>query len=124
MPDYSEGFSGFGVPDIAAATAFYGEVLGLDVRDDGGMLSIALPGGARVLAYPKPDHVPATYTMLNLVVPDLPAAVDALAANGAEFVRYDGFPQDDRGIMAGNGHGPDIAWTKDPAGNVIAVLQG
>lgn len=120
----TEGFSGFAVPDIEAAATFYREVLGLDVREENGMLRITLPGGASVLAYPKPDFRPATYTMLNFVVDDLPAAVDTLAARGAAFMHYEGFAQDARGIAAGNGRGPDIAWTGDPAGNIIAVMAG
>ena len=123
MPDTIEGFSGFAVPDADAAATFYREVLGLVVTEDHGMLWIDLPGGARVLAYPKPDHEPAGFTVLNLVVPDLPAAVDELVAKGAAFVRYDGFGQDERGIQHGRGHGPDIAWTTDPGGNVIAVME-
>lgn len=124
MPDYIEGFSGFAVPDTAAAARFYRDVLGLVVHDDHGMLTIALPGGGHVLAYPKPDHAPARFTILNLVVPDLPAAIDDLVGRGAEFLRYDGFRHDERGIVRGGGRGPDIAWTADPAGNVIAVMEG
>jgi predicted enzyme related to lactoylglutathione lyase len=122
MPDYIEGFSGFAVPDIDAAATFYREVLGLVVKEDGGMLFLALPGGAGVLVYPRADHVPAAFTILNLAVPDLPKAVDDIVANGAEMVRYDGFRHDERGIVTG-GHGPDIAWTTDPAGNVIALME-
>ncbi len=123
MPDYIEGFSGFAVPDVDAAAAFYRDVLGLVVKEEHGMLFLALPGGAGVLVYPRPDHEPAAFTVLNLVVPDLPAAVDLLASKGAEFVRYDGFRHDERGIVRGGGQGPDIAWTTDPAGNVIAVME-
>lgn len=124
MVQVREVFSGFAVPDVAAAKTFYSDVLGLDVGEEHGMLHITLPNGASVLAYPKPDHQPANYTMLNLVVEDLPGAVDELVGKGAEFIRYDGFDQDDRGIMAGNGHGPDIAWTSDPGGNIIGVMAG
>lgn len=123
MPDYIEGFSGFAVPDTDAAARFYREVLGLVVKDQGGMLFLALPGGATVLVYPSPDHAPAAFTVLNLVVADLPKAIDDLVERGAELVRYDGFRHDERGIVHGNGHGPDIAWTTDPAGNVIGIME-
>ncbi|GEK78972.1 VOC family protein [Agrococcus baldri] len=123
MVDYTEGFSGFAVPDIAAAKAFYTDVLGLEVRDEQGMLGIVLPGGARVMVYPKPDHAPAVFTVLNLGVADLEAAVDELSGRGATWLRYDGFEQDERGIVAGGEMGPPIAWTSDPAGTVIAVMQ-
>ena len=123
MPDYIEGFSGFAVPDTATAATFYRDVLGLVVQEDHGMLTIVLPGGGHVLAYPKPDHRPAVFTILNLVVPDLPAAIDDIVAKGAEMLRYDGFRHDERGIVHGGGHGPDIAWTTDPAGNVIGVME-
>ncbi|KFF58538.1 glyoxalase [Cryobacterium sp. MLB-32] len=115
-------FSGFGVPDIDAALAFYGETLGLDVRPGGmGLLRIHLPGGADVIVYPKPDHVPATFTILNFDVADIDVAVDELTARGVEFLRYDGFPQDEKGISRGGD--PQIAWFTDPAGNILAVLH-
>lgn len=126
MPTYSFGFSGFGVPDIDAARAFYGEKLGLDVSDeDMGQLAISLPGGSWVLLYPKPDYVAANSTALNLVVDDIDRVVDELVGRGVEFMRYEGFEQDERGIARGlaSGEGPDIAWCTDPFGTVIAVLQ-
>lgn len=119
-------FAGFAVPDVDAAHDFYGRILGLDVGyADMGQLTIDLPGGGWVLVYPKPDHVPATYTVLNLEVDDIDVAVDALVAAGVEISRYDGFDQDARGISRGiaTGRGPDIAWFTDPAGNIISVLQ-
>ena len=119
-------FAGFAVPDIEAAHDFYGRILGLDVAyADMGQLTIDLPGGGWVLVYPKPDHAPATYTVLNLEVDDIEAAIDALVAAGVEPVRYDGFDQDARGISRGiaRNEGPDIAWITDPAGNIISVLQ-
>ncbi|WP_413319049.1 VOC family protein [Agrococcus sp. 1P02AA] len=119
---YDDGFSGFAVPDVAAAKAFYGEVLQLQVAEEHGMLHLTLPGGAVVLAYPKEDHSPAVFTILNLVVPDLRVAVDELVGRGVVFERYDGFEQDERGIA--RGMGPDIAWTTDPSGNVIALMEG
>lgn len=126
MPTYSFGFSVFGVPDLEAARQFYGDKLGLEVRDeDMGQLSLTLPGGAWVLLYPKSDYVPATSTTLSLVVDNIDAAVDELAARGIEFERYEGFEQDDRGIARGieSGQGPDIAWCTDPFGTIIAVMQ-
>jgi catechol 2,3-dioxygenase-like lactoylglutathione lyase family enzyme len=116
-------FSGFAVPDIAAAKEFYATKLGLEVTEENGLLTLHLNGGDRpTLIYPKPDHEPANYTILNFQVDDVEKAVDALAEKGVETERYEGFDQDDKGIMRGNG--PDIAWFKDPAGNVLAVLHG
>ena len=117
-----EVFSGFAVPDIEAARSFYGGTLGLVVTDGGmGLLRIELPGGAHVIAYPKADHVPATYTMLNLAVVDVDVAVDTLTARGVVFERYEGSPQDEKGVV--RGYGPTIAWFTDPAGNILSVLQ-
>jgi catechol 2,3-dioxygenase-like lactoylglutathione lyase family enzyme len=118
----STAFSGFAVPDTAAARAFYADTLGLEVTEEYGLLTLHLNGGERpTLIYPKPDHAPAAYTILNFKVDDIEAAVDALAARGVEFLRYDGMEQDERGIMRGGG--PFIAWFTDPAGNILAVLQ-
>lgn len=117
-------FAGFSVDDIAAAEAFYRDVLGLPVQTNGmGILEITMPGGWRAIAYPKTDHVPATFTILNLVVDDIDAAVDALNAQGVATKIYHDpdFGTDERGIARGNG-GPDIAWFRDPAGNVLSVL--
>ena len=105
-----------------AAREFYAGVLGLDVSEADGLLTLHLPGGRDVLVYPKPNHVPATFTILNFPVPDIDAAVDDLSARGVRFERYDGFAQDDRGIQR-DPNGPPIAWFTDPAGNVLAVLQ-
>jgi catechol 2,3-dioxygenase-like lactoylglutathione lyase family enzyme len=113
-------FSGFAVKDTAAAKAFYTDVLGLSVTGDG-MLSIELGGGHHVLVYPKPDHEPAGFTILNLAVPDVGKAVAELAEHGVEFLRYDGFGQDEDGVM--RGRGPDIAWFTDPSGNVFSVVS-
>jgi catechol 2,3-dioxygenase-like lactoylglutathione lyase family enzyme len=121
----SAAFSGFAVPDVQAARQFYADTLGLRVEVDdamGGMLTLHLGGGTNVLVYPKPDHVPATYTVLNFPVDDVEKAVDELTARGVRFERYDGFDQDEKGIA--RGQGPDIAWFTDPAGNVMAVLAG
>lgn len=119
----SKAFSGFSVDDVARARAFYAETLGLDVVEENGMLTLELAGGGRVLAYPKPDHVPATFTVLNFPVPDIEAAVRDLAARGVRFEHYEGTPieTDAQGIFRGGG--PLIAWFTDPAGNVLSVIQ-
>jgi len=115
-------FSGFAVDDIDAARTFYGETLGLDVKDGPmGVLNVELAGGRPTMIYPKPDFTPATYTILNFAVEDVDAAVDELAARGVQMERYEGFEQDDKGIA--RGQGPDIAWFKDPAGNILSVLK-
>jgi predicted enzyme related to lactoylglutathione lyase len=115
-------FSSFAVDDLDAARSFYGETLGLTVSDGPmGVLSLDLPGDRSTLIYPKPDFAPATYTILNFPVDDVEAAVDELTSRGVEFERYDGFEQDDKGISRAGG--PTIAWFKDPAGNILAVLQ-
>jgi predicted enzyme related to lactoylglutathione lyase len=117
-------FNGFSVDDIEAAKAFYGDTLGLTVTDAGmGMSRITLPGGAQVLVYPKENHEPASYTMINFVVDDVEAAVDQLNELGVKTDIYNSpeMPTDAKGIMRGNG--PDIAWFKDPAGNVMSVLK-
>jgi catechol 2,3-dioxygenase-like lactoylglutathione lyase family enzyme len=121
----SHAFAGFSVGDIDAARAFYGGVLGLAVSEANGMLTLHLAGGGRVLVYPKPDHEPASFTVLNLPVDDIDAAVDALTAVGVTMERYEGMPHDERGIVRppDPSYGPPIAWFKDPAGNVLSVLQ-
>jgi predicted enzyme related to lactoylglutathione lyase len=120
----SKAFSGFAVKDLAAAKAFYGGTLGLDARDGPmGMLELHLAGGATILVYPKDDHEPATYTILNFPVADVDAAVDKLVSSGVKMERYGGdFGQDEKGI-ARDPNGPAIAWFKDPSGNVLAVLD-
>ncbi|HEX6584597.1 MAG TPA: VOC family protein [Thermoleophilaceae bacterium] len=119
----SKAFSGFAVPDIEEARRFYGETLGLEVEFIEGpdLLTLHLAGDRPTMIYPKPDFTPATYTILNFPVEDVEAAVDELTARGVEFEQYDGFDQDEKGIA--RGQGPDIAWFKDPAGNVLAVLH-
>jgi predicted enzyme related to lactoylglutathione lyase len=118
----SKAFSSFSANDIAAAMAFYGETLGLEVGEDDGVVTMRLAGGGTVIIYPKDDHQPATFTVLNFPVPDIEAAVDALVAAGVTMERYQGFQQDDRGIY--REFGPPIAWFTDPAGNILAVLEG
>jgi catechol 2,3-dioxygenase-like lactoylglutathione lyase family enzyme len=117
----SRAFSGFAVPDIEQARRFYGEVLGLVVEEESGLLRLRIAGDRDIVVYPKPDHTPATYTILNFPVDDLEATVDALAQRGVVFERYQGFEQDERGIL--RGQGPPIAWFKDPAGNILSVIQ-
>lgn len=115
-------FSGFSIDDSGATRAFYTDVLQLDVREiDNGFLRLVLDGDTSVLMYPKDDHVPASFTVLNLPVDDVQTAVRELGKRGVEFLHYDGAPQDELGIMTGQG--PDIAWFTDPAGNVLSVIQ-
>jgi catechol 2,3-dioxygenase-like lactoylglutathione lyase family enzyme len=118
----SHAFSGFSTNDIDAARRFYRETLGLDVRDgEMGILELHLAGGGRVIVYPKADHQPATFTVLNFPVADVGAAAEALERAGVTMERYPGMPQDEHGVMRGNG--PDIAWFTDPAGNVLSVIK-
>jgi catechol 2,3-dioxygenase-like lactoylglutathione lyase family enzyme len=120
---FDSAFSSFAAPDLPAARTFYEEVLGVEVSEemDGYVLALHLPGARDTIIYAKADHEPANFTVLNLEVQDIDAAVDALVARGVEFERYDGFDQDEKGIA--RGQGPDIAWFKDPAGNILAVLS-
>jgi catechol 2,3-dioxygenase-like lactoylglutathione lyase family enzyme len=121
MFEHEKPYSGFAVDDTDKATRFYSEVLGLRVTEENGLLTLHLSDDTGVLIYPKPDHEPAGYTILNFPVADVAAAVDYLAAAGVEMERYDGVEQDDRGIALNSG--PLIAWFKDPAGNILSVLQ-
>jgi catechol 2,3-dioxygenase-like lactoylglutathione lyase family enzyme len=123
MLENSAAFSGFAVDDIDAARAFYGDTLGLSVAlNDMGILEITLGSGAHVIAYPKPDHEPAGFTILNFPVADVEAAVDELNAKGVVTKIYDGeYGGDAKGIW--RGYGPEIAWFRDPAGNVLSVLS-
>jgi catechol 2,3-dioxygenase-like lactoylglutathione lyase family enzyme len=116
-------FSGFAVNDISKARDFYDRTLGLEVSEDHGQLHLHLDRGAEVLVYPKPNHTPATFTILNIEVPDVDEAVDELTKRGVRFEHYDqpDLKTDARGIMRGNG--PTIAWFKDPAGNILSVLE-
>ena len=118
----SHAFSGFSANDIPRAKEFYGQTLGLEITEDNDMLTLHLAGGGTVLIYPKDNHLPASFTVLNFPMSDVDAAVDSLTKAGVTMERYEGFNQDERGIM--RDQGPPIAWFKDPAGNVVAVLQG
>jgi catechol 2,3-dioxygenase-like lactoylglutathione lyase family enzyme len=120
----TKAFSGFAVDDLEKAREFYSETLGLRVSSGSeGMplLNLELAGGTNVLIYGKPDHEPATFTILNFPVDDIDEAVDELSARGVRFERYDGMDQDEKGIS--RGMGPNIAWFRDPAGNVLSVLE-
>ncbi|MGA8978083.1 MAG: VOC family protein [Pedococcus sp.] len=119
----SKAFSGFSAKDIDAARAFYAEVLGLEVTDQMGLLTLHLGGDHRAIVYPKPDHQPAGFTVLNFPVPDIDAAVDELTAAGVEFEKYEGTPieTDAKGILRKGG--PLIAWFTDPSGNILSILQ-
>jgi predicted enzyme related to lactoylglutathione lyase len=122
----NESFSSFSIDDVAAAKKFYGEILGLGVEEMSMGLSVKLRGDGRVFIYPKHDHVPATFTVLNFIVDDIDDAVDELSAVGITFEQYDGHIQtDEKGILRSSdpSQGPSIAWFKDPAGNVISVLE-
>ena len=119
----SKAFSGFAVDDLEKAREFYGETLGLNLRvidENYGLISLELAGDRPTLVYLKPDHVPATYTVLNFPVEHIDEAVDALAARGVRFERYDEMDQDEKGIV--RAQGPPIAWFRDPAGNILSVL--
>lgn len=119
----TKAFSGFSVDDIPRAKEFYGETLGLEVSEENGLLNLHIAGDRDTLVYPKPDHQPASFTILNFPVSDIEAAVDQLAERGIEFERYEGteIETDEKGIF--RGEGPLIAWFKDPAGNVLAVIE-
>jgi catechol 2,3-dioxygenase-like lactoylglutathione lyase family enzyme len=118
----SKAYSGFATDDLDTAQAFYGDTLGLDVeRWNEHLLALHLAGGRDTLVYAKPDFAPATYTILNFPVDDVEATVKELAGRGVAFERYDGFDQDEHGIS--RGEGPAIAWFKDPAGNILSVLE-
>ena len=119
----SKAFSGFSANDIAKEKEFYAGTLGLDVSEAHGLLTLRLAGGHNVIIYPKPNHVPATFTVLNFPVDDVDLAVDELKKRGVRFEQYNlpDLKTDEKGIMRGNG--PTIAWFKDPAGNILSVLE-
>jgi catechol 2,3-dioxygenase-like lactoylglutathione lyase family enzyme len=124
MFENARAFSSFSVDDLERARAFYSGTLGLRVTDqDIGALNLDLPGGGQVMIYPKPDHTPATFTVLNFPVDDIDKAVDDLTARGIDLQRYEAFEADEKGIVRAEGGGPSIAWFTDPAGNVLSVIQ-
>jgi len=114
--------SGLSSNDIPKTGEFYAKTLGLDVTEANGMLTLNLAGGKKVIIYPKPNHEPASFTVLNFPVTDIDQVVDSLTRSGVQFEHYEGMHQDDHGIM--RGQGPAIAWFKDPAGNILSVLEG
>lgn len=120
-------FSGYSTGDVDKARQFYQDTLGLAVEENMGGLGLRFEGGQQVFIYPKPDHQPAVYTVLNLVVEHIDQAVDELVAKGVTFERYDNMPaeQDERGVLRGKdaGMGPNIAWFKDPDGNILALVE-
>ncbi len=120
-------FSSFSVDNLDEAKEFYTQTLGLTVDEDMMGLQIRLPGGGVVFIYPKDDHEPASFTVLNLVVDDIDKAIDELEGLGVVFERYDNLPakQDDRGVLRGREsyEGPDMAWFKDPADNILSLMQ-
>ena len=123
----TKAYSGFATDDLEKAQEFYGGTLGLrtSVLVEGELLALHLAGDRETLVYRKPDFTAATYTILNFPVDDIDKAVDELTARGVELERYEGFDQDEKGIVRGlgSGEGPDIAWFKDPAGNILSVLK-
>ena len=124
MLSESKAFSGFAVDDLKQAEEFYGETLGLRTElldEENGLLTLHLAGDRQTLIYRSPGFTPASYTILNFPVDDIDKAVDDLTARGVSFERYDGMPQDEKGVMREGG--PLIAWFKDPAGNTLSVLQ-
>jgi catechol 2,3-dioxygenase-like lactoylglutathione lyase family enzyme len=120
----TKAYSGFAVDDLERAREFYSETLGLKTSvldEENGLMVLHIAGDRNTLVYRKPDFTPATYTILNFPVDDVDEAVDQLTARGVRFERYDGFEQDEKGIA--RGAGPNIAWFKDPAGNILSVLE-
>ena len=124
---FTDAFSSFSVNNVAAAKDFYGNVLGLNIFEEEEGIGIILKGSDKVFLYPKEDHEPASFTVLNLTVKDIDAAVDDLTSRGIEFQSYGGdIVTDQKGIFRGgdNGKGPNIAWFKDPSGNILSVIEG
>jgi catechol 2,3-dioxygenase-like lactoylglutathione lyase family enzyme len=121
MFENTNAFSGFAVDDLEQARQFYTGTLGIPTSEQYGLVTLHLAGGRDTLIYPKAEHTPATYTILNFPVDDIDKAVDQLASRGVRFERYEGAEQDEKGISRGGG--PYIAWFTDPAGNILAVLQ-
>jgi predicted enzyme related to lactoylglutathione lyase len=117
----SPGFSGFSTDDLAKAKTFYADTQGVAVTEQDGVLALHLGGGHEVIIYPKPNHEPATFTVLNFPVPDIDQTIDRLTQAGVQMERYEGFDQDARGIMRDEGF--PIAWFKDPAGNILSVIE-
>jgi catechol 2,3-dioxygenase-like lactoylglutathione lyase family enzyme len=122
----SKAFSSFSVDDLEKAKVFYGQTLGLDVSETPEGLGLKISGGGKVFLYPKPNHQPATFTVLNFPVEDIEKAVDDLTKLGVRFESYEGeIKTDEKGIFRGadRGQGPNIAWFKDPAGNILSAVE-
>jgi len=122
----TKAISGFSVNDVAKAKEFYHGLLGLEISEGMGIMTLHLAGGGEVFVYPKPNHLPATFTVLNFKVADIDKTVDELTGLGITFEQYnEPVKTDEKGILRGRekGYGPDIAWFKDPAGNILSVLQ-
>ena len=123
----TKAYSGFSVNDMQKAKEFYNGTLGIEVSENEmGIMNLHIAGGTKIIVYPKPNHEPATFTILNFNVDDVDKAVDELTQTGIKFEQYDfgEIKTDEKGIMRGNGYGQDIAWFKDPAGNILSVLKG
>lgn len=125
MLKHSKAFSSFSVNDIAKAKNFYHDLLGLDVVDNPmGIIELHLENGNKIILYPKPDHIPATFTVLNFPVNNLEVTVDDLIEKGISFEQYEGeIKTDKKGIFKSEGNGPNIAWFKDPSGNILSVME-
>jgi catechol 2,3-dioxygenase-like lactoylglutathione lyase family enzyme len=123
MLEHTDAFSSFSVDDIPRAKEFYGQTLGLKVSEAEGLLTLHVAGGWDIVVYPKDDHTPASFTILNFQSDNVEATVDGLTERGVVFERYEGTPQetDEKGVF--RGEGPLIAWFKDPAGNVLSVIE-
>lgn len=121
----TKAFSSFSVDDLQKAKKFYSEVLGVEVIDNPmGLIDLHIAGGYKILVYPKPNHEAATYTVLNFMVKNIDETVDALIKKGITFEQYSGQMQtDEKGIVRGENYGPNIAWFKDPAGNILSVIE-
>jgi len=127
MDTFLSSFSGLAVDSTQRAKEFYAGILGLEISDESMGLQFNLPGGGSLFIYEKPDHIPATFTVLNFVVADIETVIDEYVQKGVHFEVYDNLPvaQDERGILRGKaaGQGPDIAWFKDPAGNILSLIE-
>lgn len=124
----TKAISGFSVDDLEKARRFYNQILGVDIREEDGMgLTLQLTGGTNIFIYPKENHQPATFTILNFMVDDIDSTIEDMSSNGVHFEQYndENLPQDEKGVLRGlrAGHGPDIAWFKDPAGNILSIIQ-
>ena len=125
MLKHSKAFSGFSADDISKAKQFYAQVLGLEVKDTPmGVIQVNIEGGNKIIIYPKPNHVPATFTVLNFPVANIDDAVDELIKKGIVFEQYEApIKTDEKGICRSDGKAPNIAWFKDPAGNILSVIE-